>query len=277
MSLATERVFNKFARKAPITRTEHLAGDIYLHHIHFPEIAETAWPGQFVEVKVSDDLDPLLPRPFSVNQVDRSKGEFAILYEAVGQFTKEIAGMRAGEELQILGPLGRPYPLDEREYDEIVLVAGGLGIASFYHAAWTLRQAGDPRPVRLFYGARNRNAVVQVEQYEALGVQVEVATDDGSMGEKALVTSPLIRYLQSGPSRPALYVCGPTPMMKAVADIARIEKVKCYLSLETYMACGIGTCVGCAIKLRTGDDPDDFVYARACVEGPVVDAESLIW
>ncbi|MCC6484130.1 MAG: dihydroorotate dehydrogenase electron transfer subunit [Armatimonadetes bacterium] len=278
MSSNTARqAFTRFTRRVPITRTEHLAGDIYRHHIHFPEIAEGAQPGQFVEVKVSNDFDPLLPRPFSVNQVDRENGVFTILYEALGQFTKEIAGMSAGEELQILGPLGRPYPLGSDECDEIVLVAGGLGIASFYHAAWTLREAGDERPVRLFYGARNRHSVVQLEDYEALGVSVEVVTDDGSLGEKALVTTPLTRYLQTQPRRPALYVCGPTPMMKAVSEIAQIERVKCYLSLETYMACGIGTCVGCAIKLRTGDGADDFVYGRACVEGPVIEAERLVW
>lgn len=275
--MASERQFTKFSRRVPIVRTEHLAGQTFQHHVHFPEIANAAQPGQFVEVKVKDDHDPLLPRPFSVNQVDRENGTFAILYEAVGHFTKEIAAMGVGEELQITGPMGKPYPLGADECDEIVFVAGGLGIASFYHAAWTLRQQNDPRPVHLFYGARNSSMIVQVEQHEALGVNWVIATDDGSMGEQGLVTAILSRYLQDKPANPALYVCGPAPMMKAVASIAEHEQVKCYLSLETYMGCGMGTCVGCTIKLKTGDGPEDFEYGRACTDGPVIDAAKLIW
>lgn len=271
------RRLTKFARRCHIADTEHLAGSIYLHHIDFPEIAETALPGQFVEVRATEGLDPLLPRPFSVNHVDRTAGTFAILYEAVGKFTKQISSKRPGDELEVLGPLGQQYPLGPDEGDEIVLVAGGLGVASFLHTARTLRERGDTRPIRLLYGGRSKHAIVQTDDFEKAGVRCEIATDDGSLGERALVTHLLLRYLEGKPTRPVLYVCGPTPMMKAVADIAAVERVRCYLSLETYMACGIGTCVGCTIKMRTGDGEDDFEFQRACVDGPAVDAARLIW
>lgn len=266
-----------FSRRCLIAQTEHLGGQIYLHHIEFPEVAETARPGQFVEVRTRDSTDPFLRRPFSVNHVDRESGTFGVLYQAVGHFTKQIARRKPGDTLEVAGPLGRPYPLGPEEGDEIVFVAGGVGIASFLLAACMLRETGDGRPVRLFYGARDSQAIVQVDDFRAAGVECTVATEDGSLGETGFVTAPLERYLAARPPRPVLYVCGPTPMLRAVADMAARHDAKCYLSLETYMGCGIGTCMGCAIKMRTGDGPEDFEYQRACVEGPVVDAARLIW
>lgn len=269
--------YSRFSQCVPIVENEHLSGDIYLHHIRFPEVANSALPGQFVEVKVSEDNDPLLPRPFSVNHVDRDRGSFAILYEAVGQFTRQIARKEVGDQLRITGPLGKPYPLEPEICDEVVFVAGGLGIASFLHAARTLRERDDGRRLRLFYGARSADAIVQVAEYRELGVDCEISTDDGSLGRKGLVTALLQDYLRSGPDRPGIYACGPAPMLKATAGIAGAARARCFLSLETYMVCGMGVCVGCTIKMRTGDGDDDFEYQRACVDGPVVDAERLIW
>ncbi len=266
-----------FSRRCRIAETERLSGQIYLHHLECPEVADSALPGQFVEVRVADCSDPFLRRPFSVNHVDRESGRFAILYEAIGHFTLQISAKRPGDYLDVLGPLGRPYPLGVEEGGEVVFVAGGLGIASFLLAARALREEGDTRPVRLFYGARTREAIVQLREFREAGVECEVATDDGSAGYHGLVTGLLERYLSSSPDRPVLYVCGPTPMLRAVSGMAARHGAKCYLSLETYMGCGIGTCMGCAIKMRTGDGPDDFEFQRACVEGPVVDASRLIW
>lgn len=275
--LSRQSAFAKFSRGAEIVEHERLGGDIYLHHFHFPEIARAGLPGQFVEVKVSEEYAPLLPRPFSINHVDQERGTFAILYEAVGQFTRQISQKSVGDWLQITGPLGKPYPLDESEGDEVVLVAGGVGIASFLLAAQKLQEAGGGRKVRLFYGARSRENLVQVEQFEALGVQCELATEDGSAGHQGFVTGPLVDHLARTSARPVLLVCGPTPMLKAVSDIAIERDVRCYLSLETYMGCGIGVCVGCTIKLRREIGSDEYEHARACIEGPVVDARRLIW
>jgi dihydroorotate dehydrogenase electron transfer subunit len=266
-----------FSRRCRIAETERLSGEIHLHHLECPEIAENALPGQFVEIRVADSNDPFLRRPFSINHVDREAGTFAILYEAIGHFTRQISAKRPGDRLDVLGPLGRPYPLGVEEGGEVVFVAGGLGIASFLLAAQHLRQKGENRPVHLLYGARSRDAIVQIREFEEAGVRCEVATDDGSGGHHGLVTDLLECYLSASPDRPVMYVCGPTPMLKAVSAMAARFGVKCYLSLETYMGCGIGTCMGCAIKMRTGDGPDDFEFQRACVEGPVVDAARLIW
>jgi len=266
-----------FSRRCRIARTERLAGDIYLHHVEFPEIALSALPGQFVEIRVADSGDPFLRRPFSVNHVDREAGTVAILYEAIGHFTRQISSRGPGDWLDLLGPLGRPYPLGPEEGGEVVFVAGGLGIASFLLAARYLREREETRPVRLLYGARSRDAIVQIADFEEAGVRCEVATDDGSAGCRGLVTDLLERYLSSSPPRPVLYACGPSPMLRAVSEMAARFGARCYLSLETYMGCGIGTCMGCAIKIRTGDGPDDFEFQRACVEGPVVDAARLIW
>jgi len=269
--------FSRFSRICRIAGTQRLSDRVFLHNIRFPDIAETAQPGQFVEVASAVSCEPLLARPFSVNQVDRQAGTFAILFEAVGRFTRRIAAYSAGDELLVTGPLGRPYPLGADEGGETVFVAGGLGIASLLHAARTLHQQKDPRPAHLLYGARNREAVVQMADYAAAGVDCRLITDDGSAGEKGLVTDLLARYLDGAPARPVLYVCGPAPMLRAVSAMAAERGVRCYLSLETYMGCGMGTCMGCTIKVRTGDGPDDWEYQRACSEGPVVDSRRLIW
>lgn len=268
---------SKFSRRVAIAGTQHLGGAIHLLRVRFPEIAASALPGQFVEAKASEGSDPLLPRPFSVNQVDAHRQTFAFLYEALGCSTRQMAQKAAGDELLVTGPLGKPYPLEPDVCDEVVFVAGGLGIASFLFAAQTLKERGDPRPVRLLYGARSAESIVLTGEFERLGVRCEVATDDGSLGEKGLVTGLLERYLASDPRNPALYVCGPAPMLKAAAGIAEARGARCFLSLETYMGCGMGVCVGCTIKMKTGDGPDDFEYQRACVDGPVVDAARLIW
>lgn len=267
----------RFSRDAEIIRTEHLSGKIYVHHIAFPEVAGLGLPGQFVEVRSLETVDPLLPRPFSINQVDSSAGTFAILYEAKGTFTRQIAACSPGDRVHITGPLGKPYPLGPDEGDEIVFVAGGIGIASFLFTANWLCAAGETRPVRLLYGARNAEALVQLEDFRRAGVDCQVATDDGSAGHPGLVTSLIQQYLTQVTGKAAFIVCGPTPMMKAAADIIQPTRHNVYLSLETYMGCGVGTCMGCAIKMKTGDAPEDFEYQRACIDGPVVDARRLVW
>lgn len=276
-TIRTRPEISIYSRRCPITQTEHLSGEIYLHHIQCPDVAAAAQPGQFVEVRVCDATDPFLRRPFSVNHVDLENGTFAILYEAIGNFTRQIAAKDPGDLVDVIGPLGKPYPIGPEEGSEVIMVAGGVGIASFLLMARKLRESGDERPVRLFYGARTASAVVQAEDFRAEGVDCRVATDDGTMGERGLVTHLLRDYLKTSPPSPVLYVCGPTPMLKAVADLAMAEHVKCYLSLETYMGCGIGTCVGCTIKMRSLENPEEIEYQRACMDGPVVDAARLIW
>ncbi len=268
---------NKFWQRCQITETQEIGAGIFLHHIHFPRVAHAAKAGQFVEVKAVDSYDPLLPRPFSINHVDRELGTFAILYEARGHFTKQISCKKPGDELAVLGPLGTPYPLNAAECDEVLLVAGGLGIASFLLAARMLKERKSRCPVRLFYGARSSEAVVQVPEFQRLGVECHITTDDGSLGEKGLAINPLKRYLDSNPPNTVIYACGPEPMLRAVSALAEQKGVRCYLSLETYMSCGIGVCMGCAIKLRSDTGANEWEYRRACVEGPVVDASRLIW
>lgn len=239
-----------------------------------------ASPGQFVMVRVSASIDPLLRRPFGIFDVGVMATEYPdvqqpfldILYKVVGKGTAMLAGFHHGDQMEVLGPLGKGFGTGEPSEGK-VLVGGGVGLAPLYYLA---RELVKGSRVHLFAGGRGRDDVLCITEFERLGVETYVSTDDGTLGERGLVTEVLERYLANGTGAKTIYACGPFPMLKAVAEIAGRTGIHCQVSLEAYMACGVGACLGCVVKGRDHSEatPD---YRCVCKDGPVFDHTELSW
>lgn len=245
-----------------------------------PEFAASATPGQFVMLKVTSGIDPLLRRPFGIFDVGVTATEYPgvdqpfleILFRTVGKGTALLAGLHHGDRLEVLGPLGRGFDVGAPNVDK-VLVGGGVGLAPLYLLARKL--VGESR-VHLFAGGRGKDDVLCITEFERLGVETYVATDDGTLGERGLVTEVLERHLAGVGSEKTIFACGPFPMLKAVAAVAARAGSSCQVSLEAYMACGVGACLGCVVKGKNHSDatPD---YRCVCKDGPVFSHHELQW
>ena len=237
-------------------------------------------PGQFLMIKVNGGSDPLLRRPFGIFDTGAMVTEFTdcgsqsyleILYKVVGKGTRMLSVLHHGDLLDVLAPLGKGFD-PGAPGEEKILVGGGIGLAPLYYLAKELVACGDK--VRLFAGGRNRDDILCITEFERLGVETYVSTDDGTLGESGLVTEVLERHL--APSGMRIFACGPTPMLRAVALMAQAHGVPCQVSMEAYMACGVGACLGCVMKgaNHTDETPD---YRCVCKDGPVFDSFELQW
>ena len=224
-----------------------------------PDIA----PGQFVQVRVDGSPSTYLRRPISIHDVDFQKNEILLLIQQVGEGTKHLTALKAGDTVNVILPLGQGYTLPEKG-DKVLLVGGGIGIAPLYYLARRMAENGT-KPTFLL-GGKSASDLVMLEAYRLLGV-THITTEDGSLGEKGMVTGHSV-WKEGGFDR--IYVCGPKRMMMAVADIARTQGVWCEVSLEHLMACGLGACLCCV---------EDTVDGHVCVckEGPVFNIRRLKW
>jgi dihydroorotate dehydrogenase electron transfer subunit len=263
---------------ATVIANRRLSADYNVLSLAAPDIAARARPGQFVMIKTSGGQDPLLRRPFSIFEILRDASGrpagVSIFNKRIGAGTALLSRVEAGARLPLLGPLGRPFePVDPPA--EAWMVAGGVGLAPFV----TLAAALSARHTRgtLFYGARRADELHCVELFDALGVTTVLATEDGSRGARGRITVPLEAALQERPlGRPVkMYVCGPTPMMRACAQLAGAHGRACDVSLEQVMGCGLGGCYSCVVLARgAGGAPH---HTRTCIEGPVFDAQRVVW
>lgn len=235
--------------------------------VRAPEIAPLVQPGQFAHVRILPMRDALLRRPFSVFQVEGDT--FSILYKAVGKGTEALSRMRPGDELNVIGPLGHGFTIPSSGGETPLLVAGGYGMAAMYLLAQRSPQQGI-----VFVGGRRSVDILCEQEFRALGWEVRVTTEDGSLGEKGLVTQPLLAELKRSPARRRLFACGPTPMLKAVGRIAEEFNVPAELSMDEHMCCGVGVCLTCVIPVKS---PDGWEYQRTCTEGPVFDSRQVVW
>lgn len=259
-----------------------LAERTFRVRLECPDVARAIRPGQFVMLRLPNTTDPLLGRPFALyDTVLDANGKsigFDVVYLVVGRMTGRLPEVVVGESLELWGPLGRPFmPVGSLEC--VTLVAGGIGQTPFLAYARELlgtRGYGGDEPrqrarrVVLYYGVRSKALAAGVEDFRAAGVEVHLASDDGSTGTKGLVTQLLASHGKTGP----LVGCGPGPMLHALAKLARTWKMPCQVSLETPMACGVGICFSCVTKVQT---PDGWDYKRVCVDGPVFEADRLVW
>ena len=232
-----------------------------------PDIARAAQPGQFVHLRVSGMKDALLRRPFSIY---RANGDtLSILYKTVGKGTDVLSRMKPGEEVSLIGPLGHGFTVPNAGGETPLLVAGGYGMAAMYMLAERSPQKGI-----VFVGGRRRVDILCEPEFRKIGWDVRVTTEDGSYGEKGLVTQPLLAELRREAKNRKLFACGPTPMLKAVGKIAEDFNIPAELSMDEHMCCGVGVCLTCVTPVKT---PKGWEYQRTCTEGPVFDSRVLLW
>ena len=260
-------------RDVPLVRHEPLGDSYFLLTFRHREIAHDARPGQFVMIKAGTSAEPPLRRPFSVLQTDATEETFTLFLKVVGQGSRSLAALRPGEVAQCLGPLGRPFDLPP-DGAEAVMVAGGYGIAPFLMLSGELRRR--ERPGRVFYGGRTAGDLRIRSPFESLGVPLIPATEDGTLGHRGRVTEPLLAYLDGLKTKAALYACGPDAMLHAVARIAEGRDLPCQVSLDPWMGCGVGTCLGCVVFTQDADQARPK-YRCACTEGPVFDSRFVVW
>ena len=235
----------------------------------FPSIS----PGQFLHLRIEESCDPLLRRPFSIHDFIRNRkngnGTIKILYEVVGKGTALLSKKKPLSDVDVLGPLGQGFDLSKIEkHQKIYIVAGGMGIAPLFYLARTL---AVKKPI-VFLGAKTKSHLLGEKEFKKLGCVVSVATDDGSKGFKGMVTAALNKSLQENKSdtQAVICACGPKAMLAAVAELGRRHNAGTYVSMEEFMGCGLGACLGCALRTSVG-------YKRICHDGPVFDAREIVW
>ena len=220
-------------------------------------------PGQFVQVRVDHSPSTYLRRPISIHDVDFQRNEMKLLVQQIGEGTRHLAQAKEGDLIDMVLPLGNGFTIPEKG-EKCLLVGGGIGIAPLYYFAKVLNEKGIR--LALLLGGKSKSDLIRLTDYQQLG-EAFVTTEDGSLGEKGFVTMHSIWQQQSFDK---IYVCGPKPMMKAVAGIAKEKNIWCEVSLENLMACGLGACLCCV---------EDTVDGHVCVckEGPVFNTRRLKW
>ena len=257
-----------YQQKAEIVNTEKVTDDIYRFTVRAPDIAADSKPGQFVMVRAGEGLDPLLRRPFSIHQV--ADGRLVqILIKVIGKGTQAITSLQLGQNMDVLGPLGRGFVHNTMQ--EHYLVGGGIGVAPLLFLAKQLLKKNESSAIKVLLGARTKAEISTLaDDFANMGLGVQTTTEDGSLGKQGLVTDLMAPLYKENPVM--VYACGPYPMLRAVAGVSRDRGWACQVSLETIMACGLGACLGCAV-LRA----DMNGYVHVCKDGPVFDADDVAW
>ncbi|MCM8783562.1 MAG: dihydroorotate dehydrogenase electron transfer subunit [Candidatus Omnitrophica bacterium] len=251
--------------------------------LEVPEMVKESQPGQFMHIRVHEGLNPLLRRPFSIHRIVHPNTrapvyQVEILYKIRGRGTELLAKRKKGEFLDVIGPLGKGFPLpleaDTSVPRTYLLVAGGIGIAPLLFLAEKLAEfkiQNSKLKIIAFVGLKTKNYLLCEKELRSLCDEVKISTEDGSLGFKGLVSDLLKDFLLTVDSEPfTLYSAGPILMLQEIKKIANMFKILCFGSLEENIACGLGGCFGCVVKTTEG-------YKRVCKEGPVFNLEEIIW
>ncbi len=256
-----------------ILSNEKYGENIYKMEVFSPDICKNAQAGQFINVKCSSggNIDPLLRRPFSIFDVEKKFNVFSILYTIKGKGTKFLTSLKNGDNLDFAGPLGKGIDLDGKNIN-ILLVGGGIGIAPLNFIAGQA-QLKNKNPY-LVAGFKDSNFLRWERDLVRTGIKYRIFTEDGSWGETGLATDYLKEDIFAYKDYD-IYCCGPVSMLKQLQNIFKDTKNNVSALLEETMACGIGVCMGCVIKIRTGKNK--FKYKRVCSEGPAFDLREVIF
>lgn len=271
-----------------VVENRPLTGGHFLLSVHSPRQAQATRAGQFAMVRLLDRFDVLLRRPMSIFDVKPAKLKVAgqklppqtiqLLYKVVGRGTRLMAELKPGDRVGLIAPLGHGFFVEEyleaaRKADEVLHVAGGIGIAALLLPAKDLARRGIRQ--RLFFGGRTKDDLVGLDEFKPLINSMVLATENGSRGHRGYVTQPLEAFLDRNRNKKYLMmVCGPWAMLDASVKLARKFGHPCLLSMENRMGCGLGVCLGCCIRV---DGVGHGAYERVCTEGPVFWAEKVIW
>ena len=255
--------------RASIVTNNRVADGYFRLLFHWPRNLIAPVPGQFVTIRSGSGTDPLLRRPFALSSFDVRQWVASIVYERRGKATTALSALHAGDVLDVLGPLGNHFPYVEPG-NLPILIGGGIGFGPIYFLG--ISQMLEDIDQKVIFGARTAGLIPKVpypKQSDGQSV-FSFCTDDGSSGYQGTVIDFLSSLDNALFERAALYACGPEAMLKACARFAVKKKVQCWVSLEQIMGCGVGACMGCVVKTKSG-------YSRVCTEGPVFDAGEIVW
>ncbi len=254
--------------EAKILEHREISGGYRLLVLESPAVASNASPGQFVHLRVPGLDCSVLRRPFSIYLADAST--LRILYKQVGKGTREMAAMPKGRTISLIGPLGSGFPLPP-ENTLPVLVAGGYGVAPLYFLATRI-----DRPGLLFAGGRSAGDILCASDFQALGWEVQITTEDGSQGIRGRVTDALDPWLKTRVHDivPVFYACGPDGLLRAVDHRATEYKLHGWLSLDKHMGCGVGACLACVQRVHTRNGSQ---WKRVCKDGPIFGTGEIFW
>ena len=254
------RVFGELISNANVT------GNIYDMRVAERYISEAARPGQFVNIYMPR-ADLLLPRPLSVCETYADEGAFRIIYQAMGEGTNLLASLKPGDKMRMTGPAGNGFVTGDEK--RIMIAGGGIGVPPLLALARKLKN--ENAELSIFLGFKNAGLAVLEDEFLNVTGRVYVSTDDGSAGFNGFITEHM-RAREAAAD--VIYACGPLAMLKSVAGYAAEINASCYVSMEERMACGIGACVGCAVKIKK---EGSFTYKKVCSDGPVFGAGEVCW
>ena len=261
----------KFKLECEILKTKKIIDGIYKFTIKAPEIANVAKAGQFLEIQVSKTGEVFLRRPISIYNINKDAGEVEFIFQVKGKGTELLATRKEGETLNILGPLGNGA-FTISKYKKVAIIGGGIGTYPLYELAKELKETSEN--ITMYMGFRNKDLVTLEKEFEEVTDNVVITTDDGSYKQKGFALDVLKEDCKK--EKPdIIFACGPLPMLKAVQSFANENDIKCEMSLEERMGCGIYACVGCNVRIVT-EDPNEVKYKYVCTNGPVFSSKEVI-
>jgi dihydroorotate dehydrogenase electron transfer subunit len=263
---------------ALIKRNEELFSGYFLVDIEAQGVGRGAMPGQFFMLKVGPSTDPLLRRPLSLHR-KLSDNSVRFLYRQAGRGTTLLSRLIAGDEVDVLGPLGKGFSIPIG-VSHALIVGGGIGVAPLMGLGDYIADERKDVTAVAFIGGRSREYVLGTEQFKEKGIETFTATEDGSLPKKGFITHVLDEYISEHKDKDrggwAIYSCGPKPMLVSVAALAKKHGIRNYTSMESNMACGVGACMGCVISVIDREH-GSAMYRKVCDDGPVFDADDIVW
>ena len=255
---------------AELIKKEKLLEGLYKFSVDAKEIVELANPGNFIEIRINENSDPFLRRPISIYNLDKKNGVLEFIFQVKGKGTELLAKKKEGDKIDIIGPLGNGTFKFE-EYKNIAVIGGGIGIFPLYELSKQAKNAG--KKVYTYLGFRNKDLVTLEKEFEDVSTILTITTDDGSYKNSGFAINYLKNDLEKN-NIDCIYACGPLPMLKAVKKLAEEKEIPCQISLEEKMGCGMGVCLGCAVRTATSTD-DNPQYLHVCKAGPVFNSKMV--
>ena len=254
--------------KAKLVEKEYLKPDIVRFKVEAKEMVKNSKPGNFIEIRVSETTVPFLRRPISIYNLNKDEGTLEFIFQIKGEGTKLLSKKEEGDLIDIIGPLGMGT-FKINNYEKIAVIGGGIGVFPLYELSKEAKEAG--KNINIYLGFRNKDYVILEKEFERVSSKLVVTTDDGSYGIKGFAINELEKDLDGVE---CIYACGPLPMLKAVKKLAMEKDIPCQISLEERMGCGIGVCLGCAVKTARSskENPE---YWHVCKGGPVFQAKDV--
>lgn len=256
--------------KAKLIKKEQLKPDIFKFSVQADEIVKTAKPGNFIEIRVNDDIEPFLRRPISIYNMKKEEGILEFIFQVKGKGTEILSKKEEGQLIDIIGPLGYGT-FKYEDYQNLAIIGGGIGVFPLYELAKNAKTEG--KNVNTYLGFRNKDLVVLEQAFNEVSDKLVITTDDGSYSQKGFAIDFLKKDAENK-KIDCIYACGPLPMLKAVREYSLSNNIPCQISLEEKMACGLGVCLGCAVR-KSSSTKEKPEYLHVCKAGPVFQAKDV--